>query len=101
MKFFYSFGLLILVFTLVFIFPLCLLVPIFSQNGEISVYTSSNYYIGLDISDSNFIWPTPGFNYITSGFGYRKSPTTGAGTYHSGIDIGAPQGSNIVAASSR
>lgn len=101
MNFFYSIETLIFVFTLVFIFSLCIFIPIFSQNGEVSVYTSPNYYTGLDISDSNFVWPTPGFNYITSGFGYRKSPTTGAGTYHSGIDIGAPQGSNIVACQSR
>lgn len=101
MKFFYSFESLIFILTLFLIFSLCLFIPLFSNDGNISVYSSSNYYIGLDISDSNFIWPTPGFNYITSGFGYRKSPTTGAGTYHSGIDIGAPQGSNIVAASSR
>ena len=31
-------------------------------------------------------------------FGYRQSPTAGASTYHSGIDIGAPPGSNIIAA---
>ena len=39
-----------------------------------------------------------GYTKITSGFGYRKAPTGGASTYHSGIDIGAPAGSNIVAA---
>ena len=42
-----------------------------------------------------------GYCTITSGFGYRKSPTAGAGSYHSGIDIGAPQGSNIIACESR
>ena len=101
MKSFYSLEAMFFIIALVFIFALCLFIPIFSQNGKISIYSSSNYYIGLDISDSNFVWPTPGFNYITSGFGYRNSPTTGAGTYHSGIDIGAPQGSNIVAVTAR
>lgn len=39
-----------------------------------------------------------GYSTITSGFGYRNAPTSGAGTFHGGIDIGAPAGSNIVAA---
>ncbi|MDO5555556.1 MAG: M23 family metallopeptidase [Clostridia bacterium] len=38
-----------------------------------------------------------GYTTITSNFGYRKSPITGAISYHSGIDIGAPTGSNIIA----
>ncbi len=44
--------------------------------------------------------PRHGFTTITSGFGYRNSPTAGAGTFHSGIDIGAPQGTNIFASES-
>ncbi len=36
-----------------------------------------------------------GYTTITSYFGYRKAPTSGASTYHSGIDIGAPAGTNI------
>ena len=39
-----------------------------------------------------------GYTTITSPFGYRKSPTTGAGTFHGGIDIGAPTGSTVIAA---
>lgn len=37
-----------------------------------------------------------GYTRITSGFGYRNAPTGGASTYHSGIDIGAQAGSNII-----
>ena len=37
-----------------------------------------------------------GYNSITSYFGPRKSPTTGKQSYHYGLDIGAPTGSNIV-----
>ena len=40
----------------------------------------------------NFIWPLDGYTYISSYFGYRTSPT-----YHSGIDIPAPEGTNILA----
>jgi len=38
-----------------------------------------------------------GYNKITSNFGYRTAPTSGASSYHGGIDIAAPAGSNIVA----
>lgn len=38
-----------------------------------------------------------GYNNITSYFGPRKSPTTGKASYHYGLDIGAPTGSNIIA----
>ena len=41
-----------------------------------------------------------GHNTITSYFGYRNAPTSGASTYHSGIDIGAPKNSNIIAITS-
>ena len=37
-----------------------------------------------------------GYNSITSYYGYRKSPISGASSFHGGIDIGAPAGSTIV-----
>lgn len=37
-----------------------------------------------------------GYNTITSYFGYRKAPTSGAGSFHGGIDIGAPTGAKVV-----
>lgn len=52
--------------------------------------------IKTDIN-TKFIWPTPGYNNITSGFGYRNAPAGGASTYHGAIDIGAAEGSNILA----
>ena len=51
------------------------------------------------IPSSNFIWPTPKYHTITSPFGPRKSPTNGASTSHSGIDIGAPEGTDILSIS--
>lgn len=49
------------------------------------------------LSSSGFIWPTPGYTRINSPFGKRVSPTAGASNFHKGIDIGAPEGSKIIA----
>ncbi len=43
-------------------------------------------------------WPVPSCTLITSRFGYRVAPITGASTYHGGLDIGAGMGASIVAA---
>lgn len=45
-----------------------------------------------------FTWPVPDSKRVTSDFGPRPSPTAGASSNHKGIDIGAPEGSKIVAA---
>ena len=47
-------------------------------------------------STGTFIWPTNGT--ITSYFGYRNAPTAGASSNHPAIDIGAPMGTDVVAA---
>lgn len=51
-----------------------------------------------NVSASGFMWPSDSSRRITSTFGYRKSPTAGASSYHQGIDIGAAAGSNVLAA---
>ena len=50
----------------------------------------------MNIIIHGFLWPAPNYNTITSYFGYRNRPTAGASSYHSGIDIGAPTGSNVI-----
>ncbi|MFA9465311.1 MAG: murein hydrolase activator EnvC [Velocimicrobium sp.] len=57
--------------------------------------TDSNYDAN---TSSDFRWPLNIAGTITSKFGYRKQPTAGASTYHKGIDISAPSGTQIVAA---
>jgi len=42
----------------------------------------------------------PAKGILTSGFGMRVSPITGVNRVHSGIDIGASSGSNVIAAAS-
>lgn len=50
------------------------------------------------INGSISIWPTPGYKYITSAFGYRTHPITRKRSLHTGVDIGAPYGAKIVSA---
>lgn len=47
-------------------------------------------------STGTYVWPAQGP--ITSYFGYRNAPTAGASSNHPAIDIGASQGSPVVAA---
>ena len=86
------------IFILFIIF--CFVALVFALNSvdSFSLYnneTSINYE--FSIYDADFIWPVPGYNSITSHFGYRKAPTSGAGTFHGGIDIGAPTGAQLLA----
>lgn len=49
-------------------------------------------------SGGAFVWPCPSSTRVTSDYGNRLSPTTGASSNHKGIDIGASYGADIVAA---
>lgn len=61
------------------------------QNSGQTIYDPSSY-------SGRFMWPaTQGF-YVSSDFGPRVSPTAGASSYHQGIDIPCPMGSDVVAA---
>lgn len=52
----------------------------------------SGDYIGGAI-----IWPVPGYKGITSQYGMRVHPITGAYKLHTGVDIGAPIGAKFLA----
>ena len=85
--FLYFFIIFITIFVSIFF------IPVLDNNSNINFKNNSSFII----TSSNFLWPTPGYTTITSYFGKRTAPTTGASTYHSGIDIAAPTGSNLIA----
>lgn len=83
-------------FILVFIIIICIFfIPIFS-GATINTNSTSNNLIFIDTS-SEYIWPIPGYARISSYFGKRSAPTAGAATYHTGIDIPAPEGTSLFA----
>lgn len=43
-------------------------------------------------------WPCAGYTRLSSPFGSREAPTEGASAYHEGIDLAAPEGTEITAA---
>lgn len=55
---------------------------------------TSNYVGGI------FLWPAPGYYTITSPFGMRLHPILKVYRGHTGMDIGAPMGSYVLAANS-
>lgn len=54
-------------------------------NGNVKTYTGT------------YTWPSPGYNTITCAFGPRIHPITKKASNHTGVDIGVPSGSKIVA----
>ena len=54
--------------------------------------------LGKDDGKLHFLWPAPAGKYITSYYGYRTHPITGQWALHTGIDIGAAGGTNILSA---
>lgn len=53
--------------------------------------------ISADYIGGALTWPIPGYTTITSEYGMRVHPITGAYKLHTGTDIGAPMGADFVA----
>ena len=79
-----------------------------AANGETPPYSQEEIDAagsagsGVSSGDSGLMWPVPCSTRVTSRFGYRSDPFTGANKYHSGIDIDGfgNDGGAIVAAAS-
>lgn len=78
-------------FLIIFFIP-TFFIPILYSNYE----NKDNYILNFD---GEYFWPIPGYTKISSAFGKRVSPTAGASNFHKGIDIGAPEGTNLYAIS--
>jgi len=71
-------------------------IPTITNNSNLEII-NQDFAGSFDISDSHFYWPIPGYTRISSYFGKRNSPTAGASSFHQGIDIPAPNGTNLIA----
>ena len=84
---------LISILVVLIIFITCFFTPVISNYENID----KEIFEQITISKYGFAWPIPGYNTITSNFGRRKSPTAGASSFHKGLDIGAPEGTILIA----
>ena len=85
-KYFIPFIILIILFTTFFV----------SLSSDYN-YSNLLYSNSITISTNGFAWPIPGYTKVTSPFGKRNAPTAGASSFHYGTDIGAPEGTNLIA----
>lgn len=63
-----------------------------------SVTSSGSSSGNVTYTGGKFAWPVPGRSYISSGYGYRARPIGSGSEFHTGYDIPASYGANIVAA---
>lgn len=89
-KLYYSFVSILIILTL---FISCFFIPMFSNEAIGKLENMGE----ITISPSGFAWPIPGYTTITSYFGKRDSPTAQASSFHKGLDIGAPEGTILIA----
>ena len=72
-------------------------------NAQVSLIEAEIKLLALNSISEDYIggamiWPVPGYTGITSKFGMRVHPITGAYKLHTGVDVGAPMGASFVAA---
>ena len=91
----YSITIIIVVFTIIIS---VFFIPSFYNQFYSQELLEKYESLEITISSSGFVWPIPGYTRITSPYGKRVSPTAGASNFHKGIDIGAPEGTILIAA---
>lgn len=65
-----------------------------SLKSSLNYSSSTSEYLG----SGQFCWPAPSYTRISSPYGYRLHPIYQTQKFHSGVDLAAPGGSNILAA---
>lgn len=88
--------------TFYYLISLLIIMVILISCFFIPTFANSNFQLQINqgeivISSSGFAWPIPGYTTITSYYGKRVSPTAGASSFHKGLDIGAPEGTVLIA----
>ncbi len=78
----------------IFVLIPVLFVPTLSSNIFQIPDNESHQFI---LNENSLTWPIPGYMKISSYFGKRSSPTKHASSFHQGVDIPAPAGTNLVA----
>ena len=73
-------------------------IPFYSDTTIISNPITDTPITKVISPSSGICWPLPGYTKISSPFGYRNAPTAGASSFHGGIDLPAPAGTNIISA---
>jgi len=66
-----------------------------SISGSLSNSSNSTY-----TGTGEFCWPAPSYTRISSPYGWRLHPIYKTNKFHSGVDLAAPGGTNILAAES-
>lgn len=69
-----------------------------NNTGDTSQGTTTDAPSRGDYVGGSWQWPTPGYYYVSYGFGNRIHPVYGTSDYHNGIDILGDAGASIVAA---
>jgi len=69
-------------------------IPIIQSNN---IFQNNSDKTIINFNPEGLVWPLPGYTSISSPFGKRKAPTGGASSYHYGIDIPAPEGTQLIA----
>ena len=65
-----------------------------SLKGSLNYSSSSSEYLG----SGRFCWPAPSYTRLSSPYGYRIHPIFNTKKFHTGVDLAAPGGTNILAA---
>lgn len=89
-KKFFSIFLVLIIFIAIFFIPII-------SNSNINSSSNSQINENLEINQNGFVWPIPGYTRLSSPFGKRNAPTSGASSFHYGCDIPAPQGTKLIA----
>ena len=66
--------------------------------AEIQSITSNSLIVNPNYVGGIMLWPLPGYTRLSSTFKMRVHPITGVYKLHSGIDIPAPKGTDVLAA---